>query len=333
MNYTVLCHHWRRSYVRDPLIEVLTPCFCRCRTHSRQVWANAMSKKSQVWEHFFRSSENAGQNNTHKAAWCNYCTNTEVQTILKEDTDRVRNGELTKVRELAALQAEGKLEFTGYICSSNDSEMPLARKRIRYITGKTSTLWNHLKNDCKSCPKHVRRLAKIARGESINKSDEDGGESSSELVPESFNKRAKTSKALQTTFQVLKVPSVPFTSNRQHEFESDLVRMFATANFPISSIEEEEVRKFFSKWIPGASIPWAKRFGGSILSKEVGRLGNELKSRVKGRLATVQCDGWKDVSRKHLIPFMFTADRTVSQIIYLFVSYPNFIIGSSYSCI
>jgi|SRR5882762_9432139 len=32
----------------------------------------------------------------------------------------------------------------------------------------------------------------------------------------------------------------------------------------------------------------------------------------KGALATIQCDGWKDISKKHLVVFMFTVNREVN---------------------
>lgn len=192
-----------------------------------------------------------------------------------------------------------------------------ARQRVKYITGKTKTLWNHLKNDCKTCPRDVKDKAKAARGEPTGTS-EDGLELStvqgqSRTRSTSSNSGVlKKPKLTQTTFQVLQAKSITFNKERQEAFESDLVRVFATANFPLSAIEESEVRKFLSRWIPGAKVPWAKTFSGSILLEEVSRLEHQIKSRAKGKLATVQCDGWKDVSRKHLVAFMFTAERNAS---------------------
>ena len=37
----------------------------------------------------------------------------------------------------------------------------------------------------------------------------------------------------------------------------------------------------------------------------------EVKTKYTGGLATLQCDGWKDVSKLNLIAFMFTASQTV----------------------
>lgn len=197
----------------------------------------------------------------------------------------------------------------------------LARERIKYTTGKTRTLWNHLKNDCVSCPQKVKARAKAVRGEAISDEElqpEAGASSTGNTSKQARDNDkpgfAKKPKLTQSAFQILQAPSIAFNKMRQEAFESDLVRMFATANFPLSSIEDPEVRKFLLKWIPGAKIPWAKSFGGPILSSEVSRLENEIKARAKGKLATVQCDGWKDVSRKHLVAFMFTAERKVSNV-------------------
>ena len=269
-----------------------------------------MATKSEVWDHFFRSDQQSGNNKTHKAAWCNYCTNTTARQVLQEDTERVRNGEIKEVQNREALLVEG--EFQVQIYASFYLYSCIARKRIKYITGKTSTLWNHLKNDCASCPEHVRQLARVARGEAVSnklKLDDNGPGPSTIQQPGNIAKKAKLT---QASFQVLKAPAIPFTKERQRQFELDLIRVFAAANFPLSAVEEPEFRHFFKTYLPEATLPWAKRFGGAVLSEEVAQLENELRSTAAGKLATVQCDGWKDISKKHLIAFMYTAQRIVS---------------------
>jgi hypothetical protein len=39
------------------------------------------------------------------------------------------------------------------------------------------------------------------------------------------------------------------------------------------------------------------------------KMENSLKESVKGAYATVQEDGWKSLSKKHLVAFMYTAKR------------------------
>ncbi|KAF8344388.1 hypothetical protein F5887DRAFT_834545, partial [Amanita rubescens] len=48
------------------------------------------------------------------------------------------------------------------------------------------------------------------------------------------------------------------------------------------------------------------QLSGTILKHAVSDLEYTLQSEGKGQLATLQCDGWKDVSRKHLVAFMYT---------------------------
>jgi hypothetical protein len=46
-------------------------------------------------------------------------------------------------------------------------------------------------------------------------------------------------------------------------------------------------------------------------TREVIKIQGEIKETSREKYATVQCDGWKDISKKHLVAFMYTADRQV----------------------
>ena len=91
-----------------------------------------------------------------------------------------------------------------------------------------------------------------------------------------------------------------------------LLKEWISAGFSFNSIEDPEVRKLFSDLIPGATIPHRDQLSGTILKRAVAQHEYHLQTEAKGQLATLQCDGWRDVSKKHLVAFMYTMAREVS---------------------
>lgn len=95
------------------------------------------------------------------------------------------------------------------------------------------------------------------------------------------------------------------------ELEKLLVRAWVSAGVSWNAIDNPEMRELFLFLNPSANIPHQKKLSGPLLRQEVVLTEGELRNKVKGALTTLQCDGWKDVSKKSLIAFMFTALRMV----------------------
>jgi len=74
------------------------------------------------------------------------------------------------------------------------------------------------------------------------------------------------------------------------------------------SIHDPEVHKLFKLIAPSAVIPDYKKLSNSILNCEVVKIKGSLKAAVKGHYATLQADGWKDISKTHLVAFIITAN-------------------------
>ena len=77
---------------------------------------------------------------------------------------------------------------------------------------------------------------------------------------------------------------------------------------------DPEVKKLFTDYLPGARLPSRQYLCGSLLKRAVNEIEADRK-RDDGtllRLATMQCDGLKDLSRKHIVAFLYTANREVS---------------------
>jgi hypothetical protein len=69
---------------------------------------------------------------------------------------------------------------------------------------------------------------------------------------------------------------------------------------------------FVEKWIPGAELPDRRALSGRILDREVARVEARTRERIKGKIATGQCDGWKNVAKTSVVTSMITVEHVVS---------------------
>lgn len=111
----------------------------------------------------------------------------------------------------------------------------------------------------------------------------------------------------QAHFVVQKAKALPFTKAKQTQFEKQLVCAFVSAGWSWNLMDDVEVRKLFNFLNPSAELPHRKKLAGPLLHQEVIQSESEIKLQNVSAFATVQCDGWKDISKFNLIAFMFTA--------------------------
>jgi hypothetical protein len=124
--------------------------------------------------------------------------------------------------------------------------------------------------------------------------------------------------AKQSKFTVVSAKAHSFPPSKQLEWESQLLRAFVSAGWAYNSISDPEVQKLFHNFVPGAVIPTRQKLSDQILARETTRIHGSHKQASKGAYATMQCDGWKDnVSKKHIVAFMYTANREVLYLCYL----------------
>ncbi|EIN05700.1 hypothetical protein PUNSTDRAFT_16531, partial [Punctularia strigosozonata HHB-11173 SS5] len=101
----------------------------------------------------------------------------------------------------------------------------------------------------------------------------------------------------------------------QEAFDRQLLRAFVSAGWPWSSIGDPEVQALFHNYVPGAQLPSRQRLSGSLLEREVGKSQQSWimkNSRSSTPVyATIQCDGLKDRSKKHILAFTHTVNREV----------------------
>ena len=116
----------------------------------------------------------------------------------------------------------------------------------------------------------------------------------------------------QQKFTVVSAKTHSFPPTRQKEFEQQLLRAIISAGWSFNSISDPEVQKLFREFIPGASVPTRQKLSNQILTREIGEIHANVKHSSKGAYTTIQCDGWKDISKKHLVAFLYTANHEAS---------------------
>ncbi|EJD37277.1 hypothetical protein AURDEDRAFT_40708, partial [Auricularia subglabra TFB-10046 SS5] len=62
-------------------------------------------------------------------------------------------------------------------------------------------------------------------------------------------------------------------------------------------------------WLPHLQVPDRRTLSGPLLCVEKQKAVTRIRSKVQGRLAMLQCDGWKNVARMPVITFMMTVGQ------------------------
>lgn len=107
------------------------------------------------------------------------------------------------------------------------------------------------------------------------------------------------------------VPVAQWSDDLQEQFSADLCRMFIACNIAWSAVENPHFRAFFARWMSQAILPGRKTLSGRILDALADEAENEMTDRVRGRYATGQCDGWKNITKDSLIASMINVEYTV----------------------
>ena len=105
-----------------------------------------------------------------------------------------------------------------------------------------------------------------------------------------------------------------------------MLRLTASAGFPLSWIENPEWVKLCDNFIPGAPQISRKVLMQRILWEVVNEFREEAKRKCSGKEATMQSDGWTGINHHHLLAFMIMADQKVSanvNKISILSNYPN----------
>lgn len=114
-----------------------------------------------------------------------------------------------------------------------------------------------------------------------------------------------------TAVFVAQPPPEQWTRQRVALFNGMLCRLLIMCNIAWRSVEQPYWRHFFATWLPGVQMPGRNELSGRILDEEAEKCVDSMKAHVSGRLATGQCDGWKDTCKSAIIAFMMNVEYMV----------------------
>ncbi len=102
-----------------------------------------------------------------------------------------------------------------------------------------------------------------------------------------------------------------WSDGRQTRFEERIIRLTASAGFPLSWVENPEWLDFCTEFMPQAKSPSRKVLTRRLLPRTLAELQLQAKQRASGHNATASCDGWTGENFHHYIAFMVMVGREV----------------------
>jgi len=183
----------------------------------------------------------------------------------------------------------------------------------------------HLKN-CQKISVETRNRA-IAEFKADKENMPPTKSSIPDIVPDFTHSTAAASSSTSTTVRPLKrakTDSLSFgdvtaavtdwAAGRQQEFNEDLLKLFVSCGFAWNAASNPQLGLFIEKYIPGSQVPDRRALAGRILDDEVAKVEARTKERINGKVATGQCDGWKNVAKTSVVTSMITVEHEVKLI-------------------
>jgi len=104
----------------------------------------------------------------------------------------------------------------------------------------------------------------------------------------------------------------PWNESTRRRFEQYIIRLTASAGFPLSWVENNVWHSFLEEFLPSAPKISRKVLTKRILPEAVKEVQEKVKKQVAGKEVTMQGDGWTGLNNQHLLAFMITCDKKVS---------------------
>ena len=112
--------------------------------------------------------------------------------------------------------------------------------------------------------------------------------------------------------EVLDPPKLEWSDELQEQFRSELCMLLVATNTAWWAVDHPYVRWWFSRWVTGSLVPSRNLSLGAVLDDLTKNIENEMKSKVMGKFATSQRDGWKNIAKTSLIASMINVEYVVS---------------------
>ena len=108
------------------------------------------------------------------------------------------------------------------------------------------------------------------------------------------------------------VSAAPWSQEEKRRYEKRLARITASCGFPLAWVENPEWLAFLDDYIPNAHYVSRKVLTQRVLRDVANEFREQVKQECRGREATLQADGWTGINNHHLVAFMITCDKKVS---------------------
>jgi hypothetical protein len=105
-------------------------------------------------------------------------------------------------------------------------------------------------------------------------------------------------------------PRLEWSDDLKWQFEHSLVMLIAACNLPFNFVEHPEWNKFCAEWIPGSPQVGRKPLNGRVLFNLVESFCTKTREEAKGKMVTLQSNGWTSKFRTHLIAFLISIHST-----------------------
>lgn len=102
------------------------------------------------------------------------------------------------------------------------------------------------------------------------------------------------------------VPQTAWSMESQREFESRIARITASANIPLSWVDDPEFVAFVRRFIPAARPVSRRVLTSRLIPSELNAQRLALLPQIENADATLQCDGWSGGNFHHYTGFTMT---------------------------
>ena len=98
------------------------------------------------------------------------------------------------------------------------------------------------------------------------------------------------------------------------KFSADLCCLLIKLNMVWAAADRPGLQRFIHKWVGSEVIVQDQRIlSGRVLDKGVQKVKEVIWQKVQGKLATGECNGWKNVAKSNVVMLVMTVDGVVSK--------------------
>ena len=107
----------------------------------------------------------------------------------------------------------------------------------------------------------------------------------------------------------------------QKEFKCDLVDLFVVCSVPWNVANNPQTHNFAEKWLPeDVVIPDRHVLSGCVLNSQVKKVKDQICKKVTRKLATGQCDGWKNIAKTSVVAMVMSVENEVWVVYLIYLS-------------